>query len=714
VAAVDDWAVQRRLARPNAIDAWKRLVATARIADPDEARDRLRQLWSEPDRKGQREPLLKLAKEANPRNWPPRSLTLLARALADAGEHAAAVELLRRAQAEHPGDVWINYRLAWNLEQLHPPQTDDAIRFYSVARALRPETAHELAHALENRGRGDEAVVVFRDLTARRPGNGRHWLCLGVMLKTRGDRAGSDVALQQAVTALREAIRLTPGDFTVHGNLGLALGRQGKLAEAMAEFREAIRLAPDDAIVHTNFGDALRHQGKPAEAIAEQREAIRLKPDYANAHYNLGLALSKHGKLEEATAAFREAIRLKPDDADAHYNLGHILSEQGKHDEAIAEYREAIRLKPDSAEAHTNLGYHLRGQGKLAEAMAEYREAIRIRPDLETAHLNLGAILCDVVHDYSAAEAEFRETIRLKPDDTGARLGLGNALRGQGKLAEAIAEFREAIRLKPNLVEAHGGLADVLDDQGKPTEAMAEYREAIRLAPDTAETHCNLANALRRQGKYNESLAEYRRGHELGSKRPGWPYPSGQWVRRAERRVELGGRLPAVIRGDDKPKDAAERLEFADFAYNTKRFAPSVRLYAQAFQADSKLAEDMKAWSRYNAACAAVLASADKGNSQAPPDEKEKARLRKQGLDWLKADLSHWIKQADSGKPEAKALVRQRLQHWKADSDLVGIRDETALQALPEDERKAFRALWGEVDALLAKVRAGPAARPQK
>jgi hypothetical protein len=108
-ATLDNWAARRRTAPPKDADAWKRLVATARSADPEPTRDRLRQLWSEPDLKAQRQPLLQLAKEADPHGWSPASLTLLAGALADAGERDAAIDLLRRSQAEHPGDVWLNY-----------------------------------------------------------------------------------------------------------------------------------------------------------------------------------------------------------------------------------------------------------------------------------------------------------------------------------------------------------------------------------------------------------------------------------------------------------------------------------------------------------------------------------------------------------------------------------------------------------------------------
>jgi serine/threonine protein kinase/tetratricopeptide (TPR) repeat protein len=645
-AALDDWSAQRRRARPKDTDAWKRLVATARAADPEPTRDRLRRLWSEPDLKAQRQPLLQLAKEADTRRWPPASLTLLAGALADAGERNAAADLLRRSQAEHPGDVWLNYKLGRELEQLHPPRTEEAIRFYSVARALRPETAHELAHALDGRGHGDEAVVVFRNLTGIRSGNGLHWGCLCVLLTERGDRAAAEKALQKAVTIQREAIRLRPDEPGAHLGLGHVLCHVAHdYTAAIAEFREAIRLKPDSPTAHADLGNALHSQGKLDGAVAKYREAIRLKPDYAAAYSNLGNALHDQGKLAEAIAAYREAIRLKPDYAPAHYSLGLVLGQQGKLDEAIAAYREAIRLKPDHALAHGYLGVALRRQGKLDEAIAAYREAIR-----------------------------------LKPDDAETHYHLGLALHKQGKLDEAIAAYIEAIRVKPDLAEAH----------------------------------CNLGHLLSQQGRFREALAEFRRGHELGSKRPGWPYPSAEWVRRAERLVALERRLPAVIRGDVKPNDAAEGIGFADLAYKSKQFGPSARLYSESFGADPKLAEDMEAGHRYAAACAAALAGAGQGHDKPPLDEKEKTRWRKQALDWMRIDLSHWTKQAESGKPEASALVSQKLHHWKADTDLAGIRDDMAIQALPADEQKDCRALWAEVDELLAKARAGTASSPRR
>jgi Flp pilus assembly protein TadD len=741
-ATLDHWASQRRWVLPRDEAGWGRLSATARAADRDETRDRLRAIWAQADRKAQRGPLLELAKAADPQAWPPASLMMLAKGLYFADERDAAIDLLRRAQAHQPGDVWLSYQLASWLEAAHPPRMEEAIGYYRAARALRPETAHELAHLLERRGRAEEAVAVFQDLVRLRRDNGRHWGCYGRLLKDRGDRAGAAAALEKAVAALREAIRLKPDDAGAHNSLGAVLcDVKRDYTGAEVEFREAIRLEPDLASAHFNLGIALRGRGMLAEAVAAYREATRLRPDDASAHLKLGNALSDQGKVAEAIAELREAIRLEPDRAAAHNSLGAVLCDVRRdYTGAEAEFREAIRIKPDLAIPHTNLGRALSGQGKLAEAIAEHREAIRLRPDDASAHFNLGIALRGQ-GKLAEAAAAYREAIRLEPDDADAHLNLGNALSGQGKLAEAVTayreairlrpddagahnslgavlcdvkrdytgaevEFREAIRLRPDLASAHFNLGIALRGQGEVTEAIAEYREAIRLRPDDAEAHCNLGRALLQQGRFREALDERRSGHELGSKRPDWRYPSAEWVRQAERLVALEARLPAVIRGEDKPRDGTEGTALADMAYKAGRNGASARLYGGAFESDPKLAEDMNSGNRYTAACAAALAGAGRDEDKLT-DEASKARWRKQAVAWLKADLAHWGQHAEGGKAESKGRIVRKLRHWKDDADLAGLRDEAALKALPEEEQQACRALWAEVDALLRKAQ-GP------
>jgi tetratricopeptide (TPR) repeat protein len=370
--------------------------------------------------------------------------------------------------------------------------------------------------------------------------------------------------------------------------------------------------------------------------------------------------------MSEAVTAYREAIRLKPDLAIAHNSLGAILYDAKRdYAGAAAEFREAIRLKPDLAAAHNNLGRALSVHGKPSEAVAAYREAIRLKPDYVVAHTNLGNTL-STHGKLSEAIASYREAIRLKPDLAMAHHHLGNTLSTQGQLSEAIAAYREAIRLKPDLAAAHHYLGNALRAQGELSEAVAAYREAIRLKPDAAEYHRNLDHA--------------------------------------ERMAALAPRLPAVLRREDKPRDAAEGLAFAEMSYKVRRYVPSARLYDGALRADPKLADDPRLGRRYNAASAAALAGAGQGEDRPPPDEAEKAHWRKQAVAWLAAELALWTKQADPGPSQSKTLVVRTLRRWKQDPDLAGIRDAAAIQALPEEERKICRALWTDVDTLLGRA----------
>jgi serine/threonine-protein kinase len=545
------------------------------------------------------------------------------------------------------------------------------------------------------------------------------------------------MSAEAAVPLLRDAQRLYPDDFWLSFTLGAACQRAKQSEEAVSHYRAARALQPQSVAARNNLGNALAAQGEREEAIREYHEAIRLDPKFAKAHYNLGNALAAQGEREEAVKEYREAIRLDPEYAMAHTNLGVALAAQGEREEAVKEYREAIRLDPKDIRARNNLGFALHKKGEREEAVREYREAIRLDPKFAKARYNLGNALA-AQGERDEAIREYREAIRLEPKDADTRLCLGNALAEKGEREEAIKEYRAALDLKPDYAEAHNNLGLVLKAKGEREEAVREYREAIRLdpknantryclgivlaekgeleeatkeyraaldlKPDYAEAHCNLADVLRQQGRFAEALAELTRGHELGSKRRGWPYPSAQWVKQAERLAALERRLPEILQGKDQPADNAERLELAQMCgVHKKLYAASVRFFEGAFAADVKLAGDPGNGHRYNAARAAALAASGKGDGDKLGDQ-ERTRLRQQAVEWLRADLIQWYQQADSDDPKVREGVRQKMKYWQSDADLTCLRDKDAIRKLSEDERDECRKLWEEVAAVLKKT----------
>jgi serine/threonine-protein kinase len=303
------------------------------------------------------------------------------------------------------------------------------------------------------------------------------------------------------------------------------------------------------------------------------------------------------------------------------------------------------------------------------------------------------------------AEGELRQAIRLKPDLQDPHLFLGNTLLREGKLDDAVVSLREAIRLKPDDSRAHLILGHTLGQQEKYAEAADEFREAVRLKPDHLDSHRNLGVVLAEQGMWDEAVAEFRKARDLAKGHPDRSRSTEMELAETEQRAALARRLPALLRGEDKPGSAAEGIVFAWLSYSAGRFVTSARLFASAFQADPRTADDRSHANRYQAACAAAQAGA--GDGAATPDgplaDKEKARWRKQAVEWLQAELSLVSLQMKAGT--APTGVVPTLRHWKEDSALSGIRDEAAVKALPEDEQKACRALWAELDRILESSR---------
>lgn len=231
-------------------------------------------------------------------------------------------------------------------------------------------------------------------------------------------------------------------------------------------------------------------------------------------------------------------------------------------------------------------------------------------------------------------------------------------------------------------------------------------RQAIRLKPDLADAHCNLGYILLQQGRFGEALPSLRRGHELGSKKPGWRYPSVQWVRWAEQLLVLDKKLSAILSGKESPANPSEAIDLASLCQQPyqKRYAASARFSADAFAAEPKLAADLNQQHRYNAACSAALAAAGQGEGARHLPDKVAALFLRSALGWLRDDLQAYTRLAQQNNPQLNQVIQQRLTHWRSDPDLASVRNPQTLSELPDNERTAWQTLWREVDELLRQV----------
>jgi serine/threonine protein kinase/Flp pilus assembly protein TadD len=519
-------------------------------------------------------------------------------------------------------------------------------------------------------------------------------------LHARGARA-------DALALLKRTQQAFPGDFWTNQNLGaVLLDRQPpELDEAIRFLTAAVALRPDSPGARLNLGIALGKKGRFREAIDACRKAIDLKLDYASAHAHLGFVFAKMGWLDEEIAAHRTVVALKPDYAEAHADLGNALGRKGQLDEAVAACRQAIALKPDLLAAHFNLGRALIARGRFEEAADACRAAIALKSDYAEAHCNLGVAL-ERQGRHDKAIAAFRDALERKPDLFQAQFNLGLTLCAGGRLNEAVVALRKASDLKPDHALVSYNLGNALQGLSRLEEAVKAYRRTIELQPNHAEAYCNLGSALRRQTDFAQAFVALKRGHEIGSQRPDWLYPSARWVEEYRELGELHQRLPAILRGEAQPANAVQASGCALLCYDKKLYTASARFRAGALTANPKLADDLEAGYRYDAACAAALAGCGQGADSGNLDDQERVRWRKQALQWLRADLQAYGKQMESGKPRDRQLVQQRLRGWQSYQDLAGLRDPAALAKLPDEERQACQQLWREVQELRIKAEA--------
>jgi serine/threonine-protein kinase len=262
-AALDDWiAVKQDLKSPG----WERLRAVTERVDDDPWRRRLRAALDAKDKSA----LQRLADEPQVAALQPADLVQLGDALERLGARPAALAVRWEARRRFPADFWLNHQLARQL--LGEGRYEDAVRFYTVAAALRPDSPGarvNLGIALNATGRTEAAVEEFAKVLASDRDNVLARYNLAVTRQQQG-------RLDEAEQEYRVVFGLKPQMAEAHNNLGVLLKKRGRLDDAMAEYRAALAIDSDLPQAHCNIGIDLQEQGRLREGLEELRRGHEL------------------------------------------------------------------------------------------------------------------------------------------------------------------------------------------------------------------------------------------------------------------------------------------------------------------------------------------------------------------------------------------------------------------------------------------------------
>jgi serine/threonine-protein kinase len=686
-ASLDHWALVRDALRSQAeapdAAATALLREIARDLDAgDEWRTQLRVLL--PNAAVESARLLDLARRAEFTTLGAVGCRVLGQALWSAGEKEAAVDVLRRGQEVHPRDFDLCFQLAVHLELLDEPRWSEAVEIYRIAQAIRPEQSevlHRCVCALENLHRDADAERLSRMLLARNPSNA-HWLNhLGRALRELG-------RFEEAEACFRAVVELQPKVSAYLGDLAFVLEKLGHQEEAIASYRRALELDPRNVHAHNNLGIELRERGQLDEAIACFRKALELDPRYAAAHLNLGNALRDQGRIDESMACYLEARKLDPQAADIHNSLGQLLASQRRWGEAQDCFRTALEINARCAEAHLGLGVTVEQQGDAAAAMESFERALEFDPRLAGAHYSLGSLLME--RDLERALAELRKAAELFEQDP----------KPSGRRWLEVCRTSIAQLEHPASAQAFNIRGLALSNQGDRTGARECFQRAVELDPRFAPARINLGTHLLETDP-ERGLAELRVAVELFEADPSpfgrhWLEESRGRLAQAEQQIAQRAPLGEVLEGR-AAVSSDEWNAAVQYGYEQKRYREVLELTEATLRDAPELIGGM--YGAYCPACVAALLAADV--EAAGIGTQERAHLREQARAWLAREIERWIAQIEQGAPDA-GDSHGMLIHVQGDPDLASVRG-AAIDALPESEREAWRALWKRIEAGAAK-----------
>lgn len=390
------------------------------------------------------------------------SLITLARVEQAAGDPAAAQRRLSAALAAHPDVLAIRFALADALART---------RAFAQARSVL-----EAAKAART-----EPAVQFE---------------LARVALAQGD-------MNQANTALDQAIAVRPSDAAVIEEAGMLLLQANQYDAALARFARAAALAPGNDAYWLNSARAQLALNQSPAARASLEKAAQLHPHWLPVVSALALIDLRQGNGHAALSRVDALLADQPRDPGALELKGDVEAAVGQPAAAVAAYTDAQQLRPSAPLAvklySAELASHAVNPAQPLEQWLEHEpNDWRVRDVLGNYWL--------AVHSPQQAVAQFKLVIAAAPEDVLALNNLAWAMSQIGDPhAQSLAE--RAYRLAPKAAAVNDTLGWILVRRGQNAAALTYVERAVQLDPKAPELEYHYAYALAKTGQPAQARA---------------------------------------------------------------------------------------------------------------------------------------------------------------------------------------------------------------
>jgi len=274
------------------------------------------------------------------------------------------------------------------------------------------EATLERAEALARDGCYEEAIVLYRELVKKHPGEDSYLLALAWVCH---DGGYGDEALRCFRELFERELQQKVFSGFAFDELVRIYKEKGDWERLVDVCERAVKAQADDFALLGDLGDAYQRTGRYADAIGIFQQMTAMEPDASAVYCSLGNACVAAGELQQARDAYAKAVEIEPEKRETFLcRLSDVLLKAGHTAPAEALLRECLEGDPNPL-LRLDLADLLIIMGRVGEAEQMLNEAVMLNPSSEGIFCNrLGNSLARAGHHETAIEY-FKRAIKADP-----------------------------------------------------------------------------------------------------------------------------------------------------------------------------------------------------------------------------------------------------------------------------------------------------------
>ena len=249
--------------------------------------------------------------------------------------------MARISGGSHQGASEIEVELQWAsaaIDRGHFPDAERLARNVLGRIPQHPTALHLLGCALLLQGHPRQAVTPL-ERAARASQDPSIETQLAIALRQSG-------RTDDALARLQRATKRRPAYPAAFHELGFLLFSLHRIDEAIAVIGQGLELAPRMPELSVLLGGIHHARRDLAKAKAAYAHALAVAPGHAGAHYGMGVVLFDDGEFLLAAEHLERSLAGNPGDAQADLKLAACLLELGRSDDALGRLRAVTRSEP--------------------------------------------------------------------------------------------------------------------------------------------------------------------------------------------------------------------------------------------------------------------------------------------------------------------------------------------------------------------------------